>query len=231
MIGTWEFHFLTPRPQPSTARPLLVLGLAGAVAFTVDAALGSPFTLPIIAGAVIGPLLVQVTLPKEIRYLTHWAWTTAGLLFIGWFLSLAVTLRAEDQGREWVITVIILAFAVDTAAYAAGRLFGQRQLAPTISPRKTWEGAAVGVLAGAGAGAATKVGFGLDVALWEATLIGLLVGVFGQLGDLVESMLKRAHGSKDSGSLLPGHGGLLDRLDSLIPAICVIYFSLNFMGR
>ena len=112
-----------------------------------------------------------------------------------------------------------------------GRAFGRRKLAPSISPGKTWEGALAGLLAGAGAAAAIAAGFDLDIGTWGAIMLGVLVGLFCQLGDLAESMVKRAAGAKDAGRLIPGHGGLLDRLDSLIPAVAVVYFFLQYLGR
>ena len=117
-----------------------------------------------------------------------------------------------------------MTFATDTSAYAVGRAVGRRKLAPSISPGKTWEGA-VGGLAGAAAAAAALVVLldGIESLLLPAVALGLGAGVVAQAGDLLESKVKRLAGAKDSGRLIPGHGGLLDRLDSLLPVFPLVY--------
>ena len=152
------------------------------------------------------------------------------MLLVGWTLSLAVLLRMHAQGREWLIVTIGLTFAIDTSAYFFGKVLGRRKLAPTISPGKTWEGAIAGFLVGGVAAVVLTQGFGLDVSWYLAAALGLTVSVAAQLGDLAESMIKRGVGAKDAGSLVPGHGGLLDRLDSLIPSCAVLYFFVTLLG-
>ena len=112
---------------------------------------------------------------------------------------------------------------MDTAAYAVGKVLGKRLLAPRVSPGKTWEGTAGGLLGGVGAALGLTLILELPVALWQAGVFGLLLGVAAVLGDLAESALKRAAGAKDSGALVPGHGGILDRMDSLLATITVTY--------
>lgn len=227
-VGIWELYRLSPKGR--VLAPLL-FGVAAGVLFTVDAALGRSFTSLLITGVVLVPLLGMVLLPQQERAPADWAWMVAGVFLIGWTLSLAVLLRRHPDGREWLLTGLILTFAIDTAAYAVGRMVGRRRLAPSISPGKTWEGSFGAVAAGAGAAIAITAGFGLDIAWWQAMALGLLVSVFSQLGDLAESMVKRAAGAKDAGALVPGHGGMLDRLDSLIPAVAVLYYFLQYLGR
>ena len=128
------------------------------------------------------------------------------------------SLRAS--GAEWLLFVLLLVWLADTGAYFAGRSFGRRKLAPAVSPGKTWEGVAGGVLATLALAYALwlSLGLGETLGLMLATVLVTLVSV---LGDLFESMLKRTRGIKDSGVLLPGHGGVLDRIDSLTAAIPV----------
>jgi phosphatidate cytidylyltransferase len=131
-----------------------------------------------------------------------------------------------NEGRNLVFLTLFTTFASDTAAFFVGRAVGKHKLAPDISPAKTWEGAVAG-----GAGAILISLFfilptplSLPLTWWQAALLGLLVSIFGQLGDLAESLFKRNMGVKDSGTFLPGHGGLLDRLDSIVFAGVVVYY-------
>ena len=155
--------------------------------------------------------------------LADWGYTAAGAIYTGWTLSLFLRLRAGDDGLEWVLLAVLATFATDTGAFLVGRAIGRRRMAPNISPGKTWEGAAGGWLAGVGAVIGLAVLLDLPITQAEAIALGALVGVVAQVGDLVESMLKRAAGVKDSGTLIPGHGGVLDRLDSVVFAIVVVY--------
>lgn len=135
-------------------------------------------------------------------------------------LASGLALRESDDGLAWLSYAIIITFASDTAAYAVGSLVGRHRLAPSISPSKTWEGTAGGISGAAVVSAAFTVFAELDALPFAtAILLGAALSVLGQLGDLAESWLKRKAGVKDSGSLLPGHGGVLDRLDSLLPIL------------
>ena len=225
-VGIFEFYRLSFQPR---LRLLPVLGITGGILFSVEAAMDSSFALPLATGAILVPLFALVFLPPKERDPTEWAWTLAGVFLIGWTLRHAVLLRGQEDGREWLLTAVILTFAIDTGAYALGKALGRRKLAPTISPSKTWEGAIGAMLVGAGAAVAITKGFDLDIHVWQSVVLGLLVGFFAQVGDLAESMLKRAADAKDAGSLIPGHGGILDRLDSLIPAIVVVYYFLRYL--
>jgi phosphatidate cytidylyltransferase len=148
-------------------------------------------------------------------------------------LSYWLNLRGLDDGRNWVYLAMLTTFANDTGAYFIGRATGKHKLTPAISPAKTWEGA-IGGLASAVVAAvivatvlkliSVQVGAPFVFGYWQITLLGFLVGLFAQLGDLVESLLKRNMGVKESGNLLPGHGGVLDRFDSLIFVGAVVYY-------
>jgi phosphatidate cytidylyltransferase len=145
-----------------------------------------------------------------------------GLAYIGYAMGCLWLLRETvPDGPAWVFLVLASTWAGDSAAYFAGSRFGRRRFAPTLSPNKTWAGA-VGGLAGSLAGGCLAVPlFGGAVSLTAAAGAGVAVGLAGQLGDLFESLWKRAKGVKDSGSLIPGHGGILDRIDSLLLGIPV----------
>ena len=133
---------------------------------------------------------------------------------------------AENLGRNWLLFVLAGTSACDTGAYAVGRLIGRHQMAPRISPNKTWEGAAGGFAGSVLAMLAVGRLFDLGVAMWEYAVAAVVVAIVAQAGDLVESALKRAANMKDSGSIMPGHGGLLDRIDSILFALPAVYYLL-----
>jgi phosphatidate cytidylyltransferase len=153
--------------------------------------------------------------------------SAAGLLLVAWPLSYIVRIHAMANGRLWLLFTLALIWAGDTLAYFTGRAIGQHPMAPQISPKKTWEGAAGNVV-----GSLLVAGIfsrWLDVGLNHLLAIALLANVAGQLGDLVESAYKRGAGVKDSGTLLPGHGGMLDRVDALIFAVPVVWAYLYWV--
>ena len=152
--------------------------------------------------------------------LVRLAWTLGGALYLGYLLPHWVVLFRMPNGRGWVFFVLLVIMMGDTAAYFIGKRFGARKLAPTISPGKTVEGAWAYVGGSAVAGCLGAAFLARELTWPEAIFLSVILSVFGQLGDLFESWIKRVSAVKDSGALFPGHGGLLDRLDSLIfPAV------------
>lgn len=180
----------------------------------------------LLTSAVILPLLWLLRQAQKKEAFSGWAWTIAGILYIGWLLSYLVALKGLDDGRNWVLLAFFTTFASDTTAFFIGRAWGQHQLAPNISPKKTWEGAIGGTIGAI----IVSLFFILPTPLrlpmnWgQAILLGLLASIFGQFGDMVESLFKRNMGVKDSGKLMPGHGGVLDRLDSIVFTGVVVYY-------
>ena len=139
-----------------------------------------------------------------------------GAVYPGLLLSSLVRIRQLDGGGWWIILTLTVTWLNDTCAYFAGRAFGKHKLYERISPSKTWEGAIGGAI-GSVVGAVVVQHFWIpQLAPWGAALIGAGAAILGPVGDLSESLLKRAFGAKDSGRLLPGHGGMLDRIDALI---------------
>jgi len=140
------------------------------------------------------------------------AWGYAGLL-----PASVVALRVrEDAGWQWVVLLFVVTWANDTFAYFTGRFLGKRPLAPRISPKKTWEGFWGGAAGSVGGALAVKLLFLPGLSVRAAVVLGAGAAVLGPIGDLSESMLKRAAGVKDSGKIIPGHGGLLDRIDAVL---------------
>lgn len=151
-----------------------------------------------------------------------------GTVYIGLPLALLVLMDFLPRGRLWIFFLLTVVFATDTGALYCGRFLGRHKLAPNVSPNKTWEGAAGGALLSLISGLLFMKIFGLRSGWAGTTLLVLCVSVVSQVGDLVESMLKRHHEIKDSGMLLPGHGGILDRIDGLLFSIPFLYAYLCF---
>ncbi len=152
------------------------------------------------------------------------AWCT---IYVGILVATLVLVRDLENGREWFFLGLLSTFAVDTGAYAVGRLIGRHKLAPKISPKKTWEGAIGGAVAGVAAvfGLNELLDTGVDAAtIWP---LALAVPPAAILGDLLESWMKRRMGVKDASGLLPGHGGFMDRLDSIVIVFPVLYLFLQ----
>jgi phosphatidate cytidylyltransferase len=185
--------------------------------------------------AVVIPLTGLLLRPQKAEAFASWAWTLAGILYVGWLLSFLVALRGAEDGRNWVFFALFTTFASDTAAFFVGRAWGRRKLAPSISPAKTWEGAIAGIFGAMLISLIFVPGYFFTwpnplhlprLGYWSAVLLGLFVSILGQVGDLAESLFKRNMGVKDSGQLIPGHGGLLDRMDSVVFAGVVVYYYL-----
>ena len=216
----------------SGARPLrLPAGAAAASALAVlwareAAAGGFPVwtLLPLPALALWG-LLRPGPGPRRPRA----AWWLGAVAYAGVLAAHWALLRGEPDGQRWLVVLLGVTFACDTAAYAAGRALGRRPLAPRLSPGKTREGALAGWLAGAAAGFALPPLLGLGAGAAAAAAIALTLPLAAQAGDLAESALKRRAGVKDSSSLLPGHGGLLDRMDAQLFAGPLLYWILQWL--
>ncbi|GGJ22873.1 phosphatidate cytidylyltransferase [Deinococcus roseus] len=187
-----------------------------------------------LTASILTIIIMEVVEPGE-RPLERIVYSLFGLLYIPWLLGYFLLLRETpnmQDGFGYLVMPLIASFATDTGGLFFGRLFGRRKLAPDLSPGKTVEGAIGGIafsfvmVFGFGRIFDTFL-FGLNV--WDALLFSLLISSAAQLGDLAESMIKRALNVKDSGNFLPGHGGLLDRLDSLLFSVPVAYLFVTMV--
>jgi len=226
LAGTYEFYLMANFDR---REPLLYLGLLWALALVLSPHYRSPDVLPIvITAAMLISLICLLRHPSKERAFRNWAWTIVGAFYVGWMLSYWLNLRGLEDGRSWVYLAMLTTFANDTGAFFIGRARGKRKLAPAISEGKTWEGAIGGLICAILGAMVIAMVLNLispfTFRYWQIILLGLLVGLFAQLGDLVESLLKRNMGVKESGNLLPGHGGILDRFDSLIFVGAVVYY-------
>jgi len=206
-------------------QPITYFGIAWVLLIVVSPHCSYPPTLPfLITSSIVVSLIWLLFRHPRDKAFTNWAWTMAGILYIGWMFSYWVQLRSLEGGMGLVFLAMFTTFASDTGAFFIGRTWGKHALAPVISSGKTWEGAIGGLIASIAAALIIGLIFKLPFSYWQTALVGFIISVFAQLGDLVESLLKRNTGVKDAGKLIPGHGGILDRVDSLIFTGVIVYY-------
>ncbi|MDY6911778.1 MAG: phosphatidate cytidylyltransferase [Chloroflexota bacterium] len=237
-LGLFEFYRLA---ESKGRKPSDLLGIFCAVLLISFAHLGAIFLWLLLWGIVIftGLWIVLRFFIFHHRIgkpLADWGWTLGGVVYLGLLLGYLILLR-RSFGWEWTLLAILTVSAVDTSAYFVGRAWGRHRLAPKISPKKTCEGAVGGLVGGLAAAVMLAFAFGLmgeadllnaSIELWQVILLGVLIAVVSQLGDFTESMLKRSAGVKDAGGLIPGHGGILDRVDSVVFIGVLVYYYLRW---
>lgn len=228
LVALHEYAGLT-RPL----RPLVLAAYVGALAMLLGVRVGG--TEWLLAGF-LAALALAFVLQAVARTRAHptvaVAATVLGAAWVGFGLAHIALLRDLEDGRLAVLTVVLAVFAADTLAYFVGRLVGRHKLAPVMSPGKTWEGFVAGALA-----AVAVAFFALYddresfLSIWQALVLGAVVAVAAALGDLFESALKRDMQVKDTGRLLGGHGGVLDRVDALLFAAPAAYYVILSFGQ
>jgi phosphatidate cytidylyltransferase len=247
LIGLREFYRLAARLG---AAPASWIGYLFALGFLITAQARFDYSLSdltyetasigLFALLFLAAATREVLRPAGSPSLLSLGATVTGALYLPLLFSFLVLLRGRFQfipspsstavlstwnfGARLVLLVFIVCWIADTAAYFAGRAFGRRKLAPSLSPGKTVEGSLAGLVAAAVVGSAFGRAFGLPLS--HALLVSAAMGLFGQVGDLAKSRLKREAGVKDFGSLFPGHGGVLDRFDSLLFNSPLAYYCL-----
>lgn len=234
-LAAWEYAHLFRAGgwQPAT---LLVVG--GVLLLLIGRALNgfdsAPWLLSLLTLLSMTWHLVAYERGRD-QSATDLAITLGGILYIGWIGGYFVSLRSLPDGQWWVLIALPAVWLADSGAYFIGRAFGRHKLSPRLSPKKTWEGYLGGIAAGV-------ILTALFAALWQqlagpdvgvtplrGALMGLVMGLFPTLGDLGESMIKRQVGMKDSSSLLPGHGGFFDRIDSWLWAAVLGYYLITWL--
>lgn len=224
IIAAWEFYKLI---FPGDRKTVLRLGLALAFLLAAGPVIKEKSLYIALFIAIAFPFLwICIKQSIKQRSFTSREWDFFLIVILsGLFLSYYTYLINISEGRSWTFLALFTTFAADSGAFFIGRTLGKIPLAPKISPRKTWEGAIGGFIC------AVLSGMIISYFLFKLTdnfllslMPGVLIGIFSPMGDLAVSMLKRRAGVKDSGTLLPGHGGLLDRIDSLLVSGIVIYF-------
>lgn len=217
-------HRFTESWGEITKRVVIGGALAGIALFCT---LFNPFTFYMLV--VVVALLMHIEwleLTKDSRTFSR----VGGLFYIGLPIASLIMLRGP-AGPEYVLVLFAMVWATDIAAYVAGSRFGTHKIAPRLSPGKSWEGLAGGMLGAGIVGAAAGIWASFPTDPLEGFLIGLILAVISQAGDLFESWIKRRAGVKDSGTLLPGHGGMLDRVDGLVFAAPAFALMVMLLGN
>jgi len=233
LLGLREFYVLM---RAKGYQPFEALGYFCALAISWYAWRQGTGVPLILTGSLLLIMVRELFRQDMSKSLAHIAVTIFGIMYIGWMGShlvmlrqLPATLGLDDHiGARLVFFAALLTWATDTGAYLCGVAFGRHKLIPRISPKKTVEGAVGGLLAAGFCGWLCARGLTPFLTPLASTVVGLVVGVMAQLGDLVESMIKRDAGIKDTAELIPGHGGVLDRFDSLLFTVPVLYYYFRF---
>ena len=225
VVATWELHRgVLTRDIDIPQEPLM---LGGVVMVVVAYLFGAPalVTATAVTALVTMLWLLRRGVPGYVQNATASVFTLIYLPFLGSFVALIL---AEDQGAKDVIVFIAVTAASDIGGYAAGVLFGKHPMAPVISPKKSWEGFAGSAITCVVVGYLLVVHL-LDGDWWIGVILGLIAVVMATLGDLCESVMKRDLGIKDMSQVIPGHGGLMDRLDSLLATAAPIWLVLHYL--
>jgi phosphatidate cytidylyltransferase len=208
---------------------LAFLGAALSAGLAVAAHARGEWLMWAVTGVAVLPLLWALAVYPTEDALLEYLWVAGGVLYLGWLGCHLVLLRDAGDGRDWVYLALFSTFATDTGAYFVGRAIGRTPLAPTISPGKTVEGAVGGVACGVAAVLLFNYFLGLRVEAGLIVPLAVLLPVAAHAGDLVESKLKRSMQVKDASRIIPGHGGLMDRLDSVLLTVVVVYYYLKWV--
>jgi phosphatidate cytidylyltransferase len=246
VLGTFELHTMLLH---SGYHPLLWISFGLCVLFLLSAMfpLQRLLLLEIGLGAFLPISFVWIFFRRQKLdgALVDWSLTLVVAVYLGWPMSYLLLLRGYESGILhlaghvwlslpagvwWLLVTLLGVWGFDASAFFAGRYFGHHKLAPNISPAKTWEGVLGGMILSVTASLVLTV-LPLGVPWYLAILLGILIGAAATVGDLAESLIKRQTHVKDSGQIMPGHGGMLDRIDSLLFAVIVVYFFSLFFAR
>ena len=192
---------------------------------------GAGSVLPYLILSVFVCIALRMRFGSDLTDSLNWL---LGILLAVVYLAIPLTafvgIKGIAGGGYWILLVLVIVWANDTFAYYTGRLVGLKKLSPVISPNKTYEGAIGGLVGGVIIALLYNYFLGMELGFFECVFVAIVLGIIGITGDLVESLIKRACDVKDSGNLIPGHGGLMDRIDSLIFTVPALYYYLLWQG-
>jgi phosphatidate cytidylyltransferase len=229
-LAAWEYCQIF---KASSLQPASIIAILGASSLALGRAWNGFNSTPWITGLILIASMVYHMVGYERgrdQPGTNFAVTLSAALYLGWLGAYLISIRDLPEGRWWLLLILPIVWLADSGAYFIGRRFGQHKLCPRLSPKKTWEGYLGGILIG------TPSAIGLiylwklwagptfSITLTQGAILGILLSTITPLGDLGESMIKRQSGIKDSSNLLPGHGGVFDRIDSWLWAAIIGYY-------
>lgn len=232
VIGLTAFYEFSTMAKNKSAHAAAPLGLAAVLALISDAYFNFVEINVLICFIMIAIVIFELFRNKDSAILNIGA-ALLGIFYIGLFSRAIIQIREffktdYANGGLLIIAVLIAIWVCDSAAFFVGSAIGKHRLFPRVSPKKSWEGAIAGFIFSVGAMIVTKFLFLNFLSLLDVIIIGVLVGIIGQMGDLTESLLKRDAGVKDSSNIIPGHGGIFDRFDSLLLTAPAVYLYLYF---
>jgi phosphatidate cytidylyltransferase len=253
IFGLAGLHELLRALSVAGATPFRLLAFTTLAGIILAVALDLPSwaLAAFLTAAVLLPLAATIRRVPSVHALTDWALTVAGTLYLalplahfvalrdlsgqvpGWLADLSSLLGSDGTsvGLAWFALALSVTWLTDSAAFLVGRRFGGTKLMPEVSPGKTRVGAAAGLVAGLVTGAIAAPLFAVPISWYLGAAVGLVLAGVGQVGDLAESLIKRQVGVKDMGSSIPGHGGVLDRIDALLFALPTAYYLASLLGE
>jgi phosphatidate cytidylyltransferase len=215
--------------QSRSNRLVIAVGLAAFVLVVARDHMSLSLSTLLAASALIVSIAVRVLSSQTDHRWKDTLIILLGVLYVGFPLGTVVSSRSLPAGESLVLFLAVVTWASDTGAYYAGTLWGKHLLLPSVSPKKTIEGLLGGLALAVSAALLAQWGFASQLSPSDALILGVLVTGMGLLGDLFESVIKRRTGVKDSGGILPGHGGMLDRLDSLLFTAPTFYYYVAYV--
>lgn len=241
ILAANEFYSLAKAKniEPSAVVGVVSAGMLNAIAYSSGLSAEFDLLILIIAFVLLWELARRRT-EKVTGTFENAGATLAGIVYVGLFGSMLTVvrerigldnvLRSDREAGMFIIAILASIWICDSAAYFVGKAIGKHKMSRFVSPNKTWEGGIAGFIFAVAAAVGAKYLAMPDLSLKIATAMGVIVGLFGQAGDFVESMFKRDAGVKDSSNLIPGHGGIFDRFDSLLFSAPLIYLMLKYLG-
>ena len=228
-VGQYEFYRMArARGFHPNAALGTVLGALVIIGFYQQGATQGPVMGLLLSAVVILILIARLFSPRPVEgAIEDIASTLLGIFYVALLFAFQVGIRTGQDGKQWLVFLYFVIWASDIGAYAIGIPFGKHRLYEKVSPKKSIEGLIGALAASIGMAALCRMWFMPPVGTGEAIVLGFALAVAGTIGDLAESLLKRAAGVKDSGGIIPGHGGILDRMDSMLFAAPVLYFYLS----
>ncbi|HAV10361.1 MAG TPA: hypothetical protein DCX22_01925 [Dehalococcoidia bacterium] len=226
IFGIIEFYRLA---NLANSKPFIAIGIVWSVLLLL-----TPYcpdahcTSVVMTGGIALSLVWLLGKASDSMAFSNWAWTVGGVVYIGWMATYWILLRNLESGMLWTFWTLFTIFASDIGAFFIGRKWGKHALARVISPKKTWEGAFGGLFSSIVISIVFGIAFSLPLSWWQLGLFGIGINLLAQIGDLIESLLKRNTHVKNASNLLPGHGGILDRLDSLLLNGAFVYYIIFF---